>query len=147
MKSSKVPRKELYKDKQPITLGYWKIRGLAQPVRYLLEYIEHPWEDVTYEQGDAPAFSIECWTSVKDNLGLDFPNIPYMIDPNHDVKITDCIAIMTYLCQQYAPELLGSNIEVRSETDMLYSHLKEAKQAVTGPCYVGHDKKKLGRLA
>ena len=128
-------------------LGYWKIRGLAQPIRYLLEYIEHPWEDVTYEQGDAPAFSIECWTSVKGTLGLDFPNIPYMIDPNEDVKITDCAAIMIYLCQQYAPELLGSTIEVRSETDMLYSHLKEAKQAVTGPCYVGHDKKKLGDIA
>ena len=84
---------------------------------------------------------------MKGTLGLDFPNIPYMIDPNEDVKITDCAAIMIYLCQQYAPELLGSTIEVRSETDMLYSHLKEAKQAVTGPCYVGHDKKKLGDIA
>ena len=140
-------RREQYKDKKPIVLGYWKIRGLAQPIRYLLEYIEHPWEDVTYEQGDAPNFSIECWTSVKGNLGLDFPNIPYLIDPNHDVKITDTLAIMTYLCTQYAPELLGSTIEVRSETDMLYSHLKDAKQAVTGPCYVGHNKEKLGALA
>ena len=116
-------------------------------MRYLLEYIEHPWDDVTYEQGDAPNFSIECWTSVKNTLGLDFPNIPYLIDPNQDVKVTDTLAIMTYLCTQYAPELLGSNIEVRAETDMLYSHLKDAKQAVTGPCYVGHNRQKLADLA
>lgn len=116
-------------------------------MRYLLEYIEHPWEDVTYEQGDAPTYSIECWTSVKNTLGLDFPNIPYLIDPNENVNITDTLAIMTYLCTSYAPELLGSTIEVRAETDMLYSHLKDAKQAVTGPCYVGHDKNKLAMLA
>ena len=54
---------------------------------------------------------------------------------------------MTYLCNKYAPELLGSSIEVRAETDMLYSHLKDAKQAVTGPCYVGMDRTKLSNLA
>ena len=54
---------------------------------------------------------------------------------------------MTYLCNKYAPELLGSTIDVRAETDMLYSHLKDAKQAVTGPCYVGMDRAKLSKLA
>ena len=76
----KIDRKKLYANNPKIQLGYWKIRGLAQPIRYLLEYIEHPYEDVMYEQGDAPNFSIECWTSVKNNLGLDFPNMPYLID-------------------------------------------------------------------
>ena len=147
VKEEPLDRKTVYKSHKPITLGYWKIRGLAQPVRYLLEHIEHPWEDTTYEQGDAPTYSIECWTSVKNTLGLDFPNIPYLIDPNEDVRITDTLAIMTYLCTKYAPELLGSSIEVRAETDMLYSHLKDAKQAVTGPCYVGMDRTKLTNLA
>ena len=80
-----------------------------------------------YEMGDAPNFSSESWTSVKNTLGLDFPNVPYLIDPIEDVKITDPFAIMTYLCTKYAPELLGSSIEVRSETDMLYSYLNDAK--------------------
>ena len=137
----------MYKDRKKVVLGYWKIRGLAQPVRYLLEYVEHPWEDVTYEQGNSPEYSIECWTSVKNSLGLDFPNIPYLLDDNHDVKITDTLAIMIYICTVYAPELLGSTIEVRAETDIIYSHLKDAKQAVTGPCYVGHDREKLAQLA
>ena len=70
--------------------------------------------------GDAPNYNIESWTEVKSTLGLDFPNLPYMIDPNQDVKITDALAIMTFLCKQYAPELTGSSIEVRSQVDMLY---------------------------
>ena len=73
-------RKKLYSKNPPILLGYWKIRGLAQPLRYLLEYSEHPYQDVMYEQGDGPNFSVEYWTSVKNTLGLDFPSIPYLID-------------------------------------------------------------------
>lgn len=64
-KKKEPSRKKLYAEKTPIKLGYWKIRGLAQPIRFLLEYVEHPWEDVLYEQGDAPNYSIECWTDVK----------------------------------------------------------------------------------
>ena len=36
-------RKKKYAKNPPIKLGYWKIRGLAQPIRYLLEYTEHPY--------------------------------------------------------------------------------------------------------
>jgi len=36
-------RKKLYAKNTPISLGYWKIRGLAHPIRYLLEYTEHPY--------------------------------------------------------------------------------------------------------
>ena len=52
-----VSRKKLYAKNPKIKLGYWKIRGVAHQVRYLLEYIEHPYEEDFYEQGDAPNFS------------------------------------------------------------------------------------------
>ena len=97
--------------------------------------------------GDAPNFSSESWTSVKNTLGLDFPNVPYLIDPIEDVRITDPLAIMTYLCKKYAPELLGSSIDVKSETDMLYSYMNDAKQAITMPCYVSAERLKLTSLA
>ena len=128
-------RKELLSKKKPILLGYWKIRGLAHPIRYLLEYCEHPYEDVMYEQGDAPNYSVECWTSVKNTLGLDFPSIPYMID--QETKLTDVYAIMLYLATAYAPELLGVDPDEKGEIDMMYSQLKDVKSAITGPCYVG----------
>ena len=63
-----VRKKTLYKKNTPIKIGYWKIRGMAQQIRYLLIYIDHPYEDVLYEQGDAPGYSIECWTGVKNTL-------------------------------------------------------------------------------
>lgn len=105
VKQDTAERAKLYANNPKIKLGYWKIRGLAHPIRYLLEYVEHPYEDIMYEQGDPPQYSIESWTKVKNQLGLAFPNMPYMIDG--EVKITDTIAIMIYLCHKYAPELLG----------------------------------------
>lgn len=91
-----------------------------------------------YEQGDAPNFSVECWTSVKNTLGLDFPSIPYLLDK--EVKLTDPYAIMIYITSAYAPELLGSTPEEKAEIDMMYSQLKDAKSAITGPCYVGSER-------
>ena len=126
-------------------LGYWKIRGLAQPIRYLLEYSEHPYEDVMYEQGDAPNFSIESWSSVKNTLGLDFPTVPYLIDDN--VNFTDPYAIMVYIAHAYAPELLGKDPEESGQIDMIYSQMKEIKSAITGPCYTQTDKVKLANQA
>ena len=138
-------RKKKYAKNAPIKLGYWKIRGLAQPIRYLLEYTEHPYEDVHYEQGDGPNFSVEEWTSVKNTLGLDFPTVPYVIDG--EAKVTDPYAIMVYLSHAYAPELLGKTPAETGEMDMFYSQLKEIKQHITGPCYTQTDKNALGQQA
>ena len=137
----KVDRKTQLANKPKIILGYWKIRGLAQQIRYLLEYIEHPYEEVLFEQGDAPSFSIQSWTSVKDTLGLDFPNVPYLIDG--EVKLTDPLAIMIYLCNAYAPELLGSSPEQRAEIDILHGQLKDVRQALISQCYVGVPREQL----
>lgn len=142
---AKKDNKKKYAKKTPIKLGYWKIRGLAQPVRYMLEYIEHPWTDEFYEQGDAPQFSIESWTSVKNNLGLDFPNMPYLID--EEIKITDTLAIMVYLATAYEPELLGTTVNEKARVDMLYAQIKDVKSAITGPCYVGTDPEMLKETA
>ena len=42
-------RRKMYAKNAPIKLGYWKMRGLGQPIRYLLEYTEHPYEEDVYE--------------------------------------------------------------------------------------------------
>ena len=97
--------------------------------------------------GDAPNYNIECWTEVKNTLGLDFPNLPYMIDPNEGVKITDPAAIITFLCKQHAPELMGSSIEIRTQIDMLHQKIDDTKNDVTGPCYIGMSSEKLAKLA
>lgn len=64
-----------------ITLGYWGVRGRAQIPRLLLAYTDAIWEDVTYT---AP----EQWFQKdKFNLGIPFPNLPYVIDG--ELKLTE----------------------------------------------------------
>ena len=144
-KAKALDNKAKFANREKIILGYWKIRGLAQPIRYLLEYAELPYEEVLYEQGDAPNYSVDCWTSVKNTIGLDFPNVPYLIDGEQ--KMTDVLAIMVYLCTEYAPELLGTTIEEKAQIDILYAQLKDIKAALTGPCYVGTDREVLKKTA
>ncbi|XP_070574573.1 glutathione S-transferase Mu 1-like [Ptychodera flava] len=89
----------------PVLIAYWKIRGLAQPIRYLVEYAGIDYKEKLYECGPAPDFSPECWLSEKHTLGLPFPNLPYMIDG--DVKLTQSNAILRYLARK--ANLLGTN--------------------------------------
>ena len=96
-------------------LGYWKIRGFAQPIRLLMKYTNTPFEDVLYVQGDGPEFSRQSWLDVKFNLGLDFPDLPYYIDG--DFKITESSAIIRYIADKN--NLLGKDPETRAWVKML----------------------------
>lgn len=72
-----------------ITLGYWKLRGLASPIKYLLAYREVEYTDKLYNIGPAPDFDRSEWLNEKETLGLDFPNLPYLLDG--DVKLSQVI--------------------------------------------------------
>jgi hypothetical protein len=124
---------------KPLKIGYWKIRGLIAPVRYILEYLGVPYEEVQYEQGDAPDYDRSCWFSVKEKLGLDFPNLPYLIDG--DVQITESSAIMRYITNQYASKAFGGKKDVDSANiDMMFGVVSDIKSAATGHCYGSGDK-------
>ncbi|KAF7492544.1 hypothetical protein SSS_10122 [Sarcoptes scabiei] len=81
------------------TLGYWNIRGLAQPIRMMLSYAGVDFVDKRYNYGPAPDFDRSEWLNEKFNLGLDFPNLPYYIDG--DVKLTQSLAILRYLARKH----------------------------------------------
>ena len=98
-------------------LGYWKIRGLASMIRYILRYANVDFEDVLYEMSPAPEWSKACWFDVKFSLGLDFPNLPYFVDG--DFKLTETLAIIKYCCKKWAPELLGETAEEYANAEML----------------------------
>ena len=100
-----LTRKVQLAGKTPIKLGHWSVRNLAQPIRYLLEYTEHPYVETLYKQKKEDKFSPKEWTSVKDSLDLPFCSLPYLIDEQE--KLTNQYAIMVYIANTYAPELLG----------------------------------------
>ena len=89
------------------TLGYWKIRHLASGIRYQLIYSGVDYNMVEYKLGPAPDFSKDDWLSQKNELGLDFPNLPYFIDG--EFSLTETIPIHKYSADKWKPELKGKD--------------------------------------
>ncbi|XP_054157586.1 glutathione S-transferase Mu 1-like [Oppia nitens] len=86
-------------------LGYYKIRGLAQPIRLLLKYTGVDFQEKDYEFGPGEGFqhldSIkQYWLKEKYTMGLDFPNLPYYLDGQH-IKLTQSKAIVRYLARKH----------------------------------------------
>jgi glutathione S-transferase len=68
----------------------------------LLNYLNLDFEDKIYNCENK-------WLEEKNNLGLDFPNLPYLMDG--DFKITSNWAIYNYLALKgNRPDLLGVSI-------------------------------------
>ena len=114
-------------------LGYWKMRGLAAQIKYLMVYSGVQFEEDVYEQGPAPEYSTHEWSDAKFTLGLDFPNLPYFIDG--EVKITEDLPIMKYICNKWNPSLLGETPAEMGEVEMLALTIKDFKSQATMPCY------------
>ncbi|VDO12379.1 unnamed protein product [Rodentolepis nana] len=71
---------------------------LGQQIRLLLTYCGEKFDQEFYIAGPAPDFSREQWLSKKFNLGLDFPNLPYLIVG--DLKLTHSTAILEYIADR-----------------------------------------------
>lgn len=112
-------------------LGYWKIRGLAQPIRLLLNYAGEEFEDVQYEQGDGPEFSRDKWLSVKETLGLPFPNLPYFIDGN--IKITQSNSILRYIAKKH--NLLGKTTQEIVDCDVMLENAMDFRNGTVRLAY------------
>jgi len=118
-------------------LGYWKMRGIAQPIRFLLAYLKIDHEEKLFELGDAPDFSPSEWTNAMGSLELDFPKLPYFIDEEEGIRLTGHLSILKYLALKYGPEsLLGSSLDAKAEIEMLASVLTELTKQATMPCYM-----------
>merc|ERR1712183_31707 len=85
--------------KMVIKFFYWNLRGLGEPVRLMLEHL-----GVDYESKHPDG---EEWKAQKYNLGMDYPNLPYLIDG--DVKLSQSYAIMRHLSRKF--KTLGGETE------------------------------------
>ncbi|XP_032753388.1 glutathione S-transferase Mu 4 [Rattus rattus] len=115
----------------PMTLGYWDIRGLAHAIRLLLEYTDSSYEEKTYTMGDAPDYDRSQWLSEKFKLGLDFPNLPYLIDGSH--KITQSNAILRYIARKH--NLCGETEEEKIRVDILENQAMDVSNQLARVCY------------
>ncbi len=70
------------------TFGYWDLRGLGEPIRFMLKYCNVKYKEIRYKMTDSidDPNNRDDWLKDKFNLGLDFPNIPYYIEG--DIKLT-----------------------------------------------------------
>jgi len=119
--------------KAKLTLGYWNIRGLAQPIRFAAAIAGVALEEVRYQQGGAPAFDRSAWMNEKEKLGLDFPNLPYLIDEERGLKLTQSAAILRHVGRLY--NLIGSNAEEQARADMLLDTAYDYKSAIVATAY------------
>ena len=99
----------------------------------MFAYCNVDFEDKMYEVGDGPDFDRSSWLDVKQTLGFEYPNLPYLIDGK--VKLTETVAIMKYIAKKYKPELLGNSAAELGRIEMLSAHVNTLKGKATMPCY------------
>ena len=77
--------------------------------RYILAYAGVDYEEKRYY----PETREEWLQGDKQTLGIEFANLPYIIDG--DFKLTESAAVTAYICDKWCPQLLGGDdVGVRS---------------------------------
>ena len=89
-----------------LELGYWAIRGLGQPIRFLLAHAEVAFSEVRLgvnQDGNIIADESRDWATHKGTLSVPFPNLPYLIDSSGpaEVQLTQSNAVMRYLARRF----------------------------------------------
>ncbi|KAA0201908.1 Glutathione S-Transferase Sigma 1 [Hyalella azteca] len=116
-------------------LGYWSVRGLAEPIRTLLAHTGTEYENKTYDMGPAPTYDRSQWLNVKPTIDLDLPNLPYYMDG--DVKLTESSAIIRHLGRKTG--LAGATEQEKMRIDVAESLCRDQNlgfvRLVTSPDY------------
>ena len=119
-------------DKKPIEIYYWPLRGLVQTALYICEYQNVPYEFKTVTSRDE-------WIKSKPELqkqGLDFPNLPYIRDPNCSNKlISESLAIFYYLATAGNSTSILPDNENLVEYSMYLGVIQDIRSAFTSPAY------------
>jgi glutathione S-transferase len=121
---------------QPITVGYWSIRGLGAPLRMMIMYSGTPLNAANYdgfptEDGN---FDRSSWfASAKEELRKKNPliNLPYIVDGDHVISQTN--ACFTYLGRKL--NMLGNNEVELSQCDQLLCECTDLRNGVVRHAY------------
>ena len=123
-----------------ITLGYWGIRGLGQPIRFLLVSADVPFSEVRlgvlqdgtilHENKEG-----EDWGRVRSKLDMPFPNLPYLIDTSgaFPVSLSQSNAILRYLARRF--DFYGDSETDRIEIDILQEQAYDFRNEIIDTAY------------
>ncbi|KAL4438921.1 hypothetical protein ABPG74_016641 [Tetrahymena malaccensis] len=77
-----------------LVLGYWPFAGRNMPVIFMLEILNIPYQVNIFDQNT-------WFGKEKEDLNLDFPNLPFLIDNSNGTKITEIHNIVNYILYKY----------------------------------------------
>lgn len=125
---------KLIQDNADITLGYWGIRGLGQPIRFMLIAAGVPFSEIrlgVLQDGTLLNENKEGddWGSVRSTLDMPFPNLPYLIDARggSSIRLSQSNAILRYLarCFDFYGDLESDRVEIDVLQDEAYDFRNE----------------------
>lgn len=111
-----------------IKVGYWAIRGLVEPIHMYLEYKEVPYEKTAYTTETAS----DWLEKDKKELGIFFPNLPYLIDG--DVKLSQSNTILRYLEKKFGNYYTG-DVGDDMKLDILLESVTDIRTPFALMCY------------
>ena len=123
-----------------LKLCYWAIRGLAQPIRFMLAMADVSYEEIRLgvdadgELLDREAESID-WETHRETLDLAFPNLPYLVDSSgaSPVQITQSNAVLRYLARKF--DFYGDSDTERMEIDVLQEEAYDYRNKIVESAY------------
>ena len=136
---------KLIQENADITLGYWGIRGLGQPIRFLLVSADVPFSEVrlgVLQDGTLLNENKEGedWGRVRSKLDMPFPNLPYLIDTSgaFPVSLSQSNAILRYLARRF--DFYGDSETDRIEIDVLQDEAYDFRNEIIDTAYtLGED--------
>lgn len=131
---------KLIQENADITLGYWGIRGLGQPIRFLLVSADVPFSEIrlgVLQDGTLLNENKEDddWGSVRATLDMAFPNLPFLIDNSGEspVKLSQSNAILRYLARRF--DFYGDSESDRIEIDVLQDEAYDFRNEIIDTAY------------
>jgi len=133
--SDSSSQEELKRSEAKWVLGYWAIRGLGQPIRLVLEAGGFDYDEKRYVQGPAPEFDKSTWLNEKEDLGFDFPNLPYLIDRSgsSELRLTQTRVILEHLASKVS--LTGTTQVERLRIGQVWEASMDMRRPYNVACY------------
>ena len=121
-----------------ITIGYWGILGAGEYSKWVASHLGVAFEEKTEERE-------EWFATRKASLGLDLPNLPYLLDG--DFKISESKAIPYYIAHKAnKPEIVGGDLIGQTKVRMFIDFIDDLVNKIKGAIFAGEKEKIAERL-